>query len=49
MELPSPRIAIGILIICIGIVVNFDIKIDIFKSKEYNEKTWISEIITILI
>jgi len=34
MILPSPQIAIGLLLISIGIVVNFDIKIDLFKSKE---------------
>jgi len=34
MVLPSPQIAIGLLFISIGIVVNFDIKIDLFKSKE---------------
>jgi len=32
--LPSPQIAIGLLLISIGIVVTFDIKIDLFKSKE---------------
>jgi len=34
MVLPSPQIAIGFLLISIGIVVTFDIKIDLFKSKE---------------
>ena len=34
MVLPSPQIAIGLLLINIGIVVTFDIKIDQFKSKE---------------
>jgi len=34
MILPSPQIAIGLLLISIGIVVTFDIKIDLFKSKE---------------
>jgi len=34
MVLPSPQIAIGILLISIGIVVTFDIKIDLFKNKE---------------
>ena len=34
MELPSPQIAIGLLLISIGIVVTFDIKIDQFKSKD---------------
>jgi len=33
MVLPSPQIAIGLLLISIGIVINFDIKIDQFKSK----------------
>jgi len=33
MVLPSPQIAIGLLLISIGIV-TFDIKIDLFKSKE---------------
>ena len=31
---PFPKIAIGLLLISIGIVVSFDIKIDLFKSKE---------------
>jgi len=34
MVLPSPQIAIGLLLISIGIVVTFDIKIDQFNSKE---------------
>ncbi len=34
MVLPSPQIVIGLLLISIGIVVTFDIKIDLFKSKE---------------
>ena len=34
MVLPSPQIAIGLLLISIGIVVTFDIKIDSFKNKE---------------
>jgi len=34
MVFPSPQIAIGLLLISIGIVVTFDIKIDLFKSKE---------------
>jgi len=34
MVLPSPQIAVGLLLISIGIVVTFDIKIDLFKSKE---------------
>jgi len=34
MLLPSPQIAIGLLLISIGIVVTFDIKIDQFKSKD---------------
>ena len=33
MVLPSPQIAIGLLLIRTGIVVTFDIKIDQFKSK----------------
>jgi len=33
MLLPSPQIAIGLLLISIGIVLTFDIKIDQFKSK----------------
>jgi len=33
MELPSPQVAIGLLLISVGIVVTFDIKIDQFKSK----------------
>ncbi len=31
MILPSPQIAIGLLLISIGIVVTFDLKIDFFK------------------
>ena len=34
MVLPSPQVAIGLLLISIGIVVTFDIKIDLFKGKE---------------
>jgi len=34
MVLPSPQIAIGLLLINIGIVVTFDIKIDLLKNKE---------------
>ena len=34
MVLPSPQIAIGLLLISIGIVVTFDIKIELFNSKE---------------
>jgi len=34
MILPSPQITIGLLLISIGIVVTFDIKIDQFKSKD---------------
>ena len=34
MILPSPQIAIGLLLISIGIVVTFDIKIDLFKNRE---------------
>ena len=34
MVLPSPQIAIGFLLISIEIVVTFDIKIDLYKSKE---------------
>jgi len=33
MVLPSAQTAIGLLLISIGIVVTFDIKIDQFKSK----------------
>ena len=33
MVLPSSQIAIGLLLISIGLVVTFDIKIDQFKSK----------------
>ena len=46
MALPSSQIAIELLLISIGIVVAFDIKIDLFKSKR---KTWISAEITLLI
>ena len=34
MVLPSPQIALGLLLISIGVVVTFDIKIDMFKDKE---------------
>ena len=34
MILPAPQIAIGLLLISIGIVVTFDIRIDVFKDKE---------------
>ena len=34
MILPSPQIAIGLLLISIGVVITFDIKIDLFKDKE---------------
>ena len=37
MVLPSPQIAIGLLLISIGIVVTFDIKIDLFKHKEWKK------------
>ena len=37
MILPSPQIAIGLLFISIGIVVTFDIKIDLFKNKEWEK------------
>jgi len=33
MALPSPQIVIGLLLISIGIVVTFDIKIDQIKNK----------------
>jgi len=33
MVLPSPQIAIGLMLISIGIVVTFDIKIDLLKKK----------------
>ena len=48
MVLPSPQIAIGLLLISIGIVVTFDIKIELFKSKEYKKKSWISGKISVL-
>jgi len=41
MVLPSPQIAIGLLLISIGIVVTFDIKIDLFKNKEQKKKLYI--------
>ena len=34
MVLPSPQITIGLLLISIGVVVTFDIKVDVFKEKE---------------
>jgi len=42
MILPSTQIVIGLPLISIGIVVTFNIKIDLLKSKEYKEKSWIS-------
>ena len=48
MLLPSPQIAIGLLLISIGIVVTFDIKIDLFKSKEQMKKSDIWENIYII-
>ena len=41
MELPSPQITIGLLLISIGIVVTFDIKIDLFKNKK-KKKIWLT-------
>ena len=49
MVLPSPQIAIGLLLISIGIVVTFDIKIDLFKDKEVRDKSSISGKMIILI
>ena len=34
MVLPSPQIAIGLLLISIGVVVTFDIRIDLFDDKK---------------
>ena len=34
MVLTSPQIAIGLLLISIGVVVTFDIRIDLFEDKE---------------
>jgi len=34
MVLPSPQIALGLLLISIGIGVTFEINIELFKSKE---------------
>jgi len=34
MVLPSSQIAIGLLLISIGIVVTFDIKVNLFNGKE---------------
>ena len=34
MVLPSPQIALGLLLISIGVVVTFDIKIELLNSKE---------------
>ena len=34
MVLPSPQIAIGLLLLSIGLVVTFDIRIDLFQDKE---------------
>jgi len=42
MILPSPQIALGLLLISIGVVVTFDIKIDLFKgnSNLLNFELW---------
>ena len=48
MVLPSHHITIGLLLIRIGIVVTFDIKIDFLEMKS-KRKSWISEKINILI
>ncbi|WP_257471610.1 hypothetical protein [Prochlorococcus marinus] len=37
MVLPSPKIAIGLWLISIGIVVTFDIKNELFENKEYKK------------
>jgi len=34
MVLPSPQIALGLLLISVGVVVTFDIKIELFKNKK---------------
>ena len=34
MVLTSPQIAIGLLLISIGVVVTFDIRVDLFEDKE---------------
>ena len=34
MVLPSSQVAIGLLLISIGVLVSFDIRIDSFKDKE---------------
>ena len=38
MLLPSPQIAIALLLISIGLVVTFDIRIDRLKDKKYDSK-----------
>ena len=43
MLLPSPQIAFGLILISIGIVVSFDMKIDFFKSKEQKKDLDICE------
>ena len=48
MVLPSPQIAIGLLLLSIGIVVTFDIKIDYLKVKS-KRKSFMSGQITLLI
>ena len=37
MVLPSPQITIWLLLLSIGIVVTFEIKIDLFKNKEWKK------------
>tara|TARA_Y100001978_G_C23635705_1_gene405739 strand:+ start:560 stop:664 length:105 start_codon:yes stop_codon:yes gene_type:complete len=34
MSFPSPQIAIGLLLISIGVIVTFDVRIDFFKDEE---------------
>jgi len=43
LVLPSPQIAIGLLLISIGIVVTFYIKIDLLKIKSKRKKLEILE------
>ena len=39
MEFITPQIAIGLLLISIGVVSKFDIKFEIFKEKEWKFKS----------
>jgi len=49
MVLPLPQIAIGLLLISIGIVVPFDVKVNLSKIKSRRKKLDIWKIITLIL